>query len=280
MLAHTGRRPGLQHLRPGSPRPARSKVRLGHRNGTHAAACTSCSLPERSCVQLLAGLPVNAQLSSTPPGATPAAASGACSSSRSSSSSPSAFGACLPPSSSSPSRTPEEAWLCAAAGGDDGGSGGSAGSGGSSGGSGGSGSSSGGGEDEDGEEYLDLTQASRAACECHHFAAWPASVCAIHACLAVLAAPSSHARCPASSPRPQAEELAAAKGLSLPDDFAAAASAGGLRRATLDGYLRLASGGWLTSMLVKSVPAFRDRLIADRMFFFKVWAEVAIDSGG
>lgn len=77
----------------------------------------------------------------------------------------------------------------------------------------------------------------------------------------------------------QAEELAAAKGVSLPEDFAAAAKGGGLRASVLDTYCKLASGGFLTSWLVKSLPAFRDRLIADRLFFFKVWAEVAIDSG-
>ncbi len=77
----------------------------------------------------------------------------------------------------------------------------------------------------------------------------------------------------------QAQELAAAKGVSLPEDFAAAAASGGLRAAVLDTYCKLASGGFLTSWLVKALPAFRDRLIADRLFFFKVWAEVAIDSG-
>lgn len=78
----------------------------------------------------------------------------------------------------------------------------------------------------------------------------------------------------------QAQDLAAAKGVSLPEDFArVAASGGGLRASVLEAYCKLASGGFLTSWLVKSVPAFRDRLIHDKMFFFKVWAEVAIDSG-
>ena len=74
--------------------------------------------------------------------------------------------------------------------------------------------------------------------------------------------------------------MAAAKGVSLPEDFAAAAGAGGLRASVLEAYCKLATGGALTSWLVKSVPAFRNRLIRDRMFFFKVWAEVLIDSGG
>ncbi|KAL4437045.1 hypothetical protein ABPG75_004184 [Micractinium tetrahymenae] len=77
----------------------------------------------------------------------------------------------------------------------------------------------------------------------------------------------------------QAEEMAAAKGVSLPEDFAAAAAAGGLKRSVLEAYARLASGGFITAWLVKAVPAFRNRLIRDRLFFFKVWAEVAIDSG-
>ncbi|PSC75317.1 saccharopine dehydrogenase [Micractinium conductrix] len=77
----------------------------------------------------------------------------------------------------------------------------------------------------------------------------------------------------------EAEKVAAAKGVSLPEDFAAAAGAGGLRASVLEAYCKLATGGALTSWLVKSVPAFRNRLIRDRMFFFKVWAEVLIDSG-
>lgn len=78
----------------------------------------------------------------------------------------------------------------------------------------------------------------------------------------------------------QAKEMAAAKGVSLPEDLAAAAAAGGLRRSVLEGYAKIMAGGWLTSRLAQALPAFRNRLIADKMFFFKVWAEVAIDSGG
>lgn len=96
--------------------------------------------------------------------------------------------------------------------------------------------------------------------------------------------PSTHpcahaASCHAPLCRMQAEEMAAARGMTLPEDFVAAAASGGLRRSVLDAYLRLASGGFITAWLVKSVPAFRNRLIRDRMFFFKVWAEVCIDSG-
>lgn len=73
--------------------------------------------------------------------------------------------------------------------------------------------------------------------------------------------------------------MAAAKGVSLPADWVAVAGQGGLRASVLQAYCKLATGGALTGWLVRSVPAFRDRLIADRLFFFKVWAEVAIDSG-
>jgi hypothetical protein len=67
-----------------------------------------------------------------------------------------------------------------------------------------------------------------------------------------------------------AAELAAAKGVTLPADFAAAAASGGLRRVVLQQYLTIASGGALASMLARTIPAFRDRLIADRLFLFKV----------
>lgn len=76
----------------------------------------------------------------------------------------------------------------------------------------------------------------------------------------------------------QAEELAAAKGIELPEDFAAAARDGGLRKSVLQQYAAIASGGFITSFLARSAPAFRDRLIADKMYFFKILAEVTIDS--
>ena len=76
----------------------------------------------------------------------------------------------------------------------------------------------------------------------------------------------------------QAEEMAAAKGIELPEDFAAAARDGGLRKSVLHQYGVIATGGALTSFLARSVPAFRNRLIADKMYFFKILAEVTIDS--
>lgn len=77
----------------------------------------------------------------------------------------------------------------------------------------------------------------------------------------------------------QAEELAAARGAALPEDMAATAASGGLRRSALDGYLAILGSGFLSSLLARMLPAFRDRLIADRLFLFKILAEVAIDSG-
>jgi Protein RETICULATA-related len=76
----------------------------------------------------------------------------------------------------------------------------------------------------------------------------------------------------------QAEEMAAAKGIELPEDFAAAARDGGLRKSVLQQYGVIATGSFLTSFLARTVPAFRNRLIADKMYFFKILAEVTIDS--
>ena len=77
----------------------------------------------------------------------------------------------------------------------------------------------------------------------------------------------------------QAEEIAAAKGIELPEDFINAAREGGLRKSVLQQYGIIATGGLVTGFLARTVPAFRDRLIADRLYFFKILAEVAIDSG-
>ena len=76
----------------------------------------------------------------------------------------------------------------------------------------------------------------------------------------------------------EAEELAAAKGVELPEDFVTAARDGGLRKSVLQQYVTIASGGFVTSFLARTVPAFRDRLIADKLYFFKILAEVTIDS--
>lgn len=77
----------------------------------------------------------------------------------------------------------------------------------------------------------------------------------------------------------QAEEFAAAKGVELPQDYAAIAAQGGIRASILTQYCAIASGGLFTGFLSRSIPAFRDRLIADRLYFFKLLVEIVIDSG-
>jgi hypothetical protein len=78
----------------------------------------------------------------------------------------------------------------------------------------------------------------------------------------------------------QAEELAAAKNVELPADLAAIAAKEGVRASVLAQYLVLAtSGNVCTSFLTRSIPAFRDRLIADNLYFYKLLVEIVIDSG-
>jgi hypothetical protein len=78
----------------------------------------------------------------------------------------------------------------------------------------------------------------------------------------------------------QAEEMAAAKGVELPADLAAVAAREGLRASVLAQFLVLAnSSNVFTSFLTKSIPAFRDRLIADHLYFYKLLVEIVIDSG-
>lgn len=77
----------------------------------------------------------------------------------------------------------------------------------------------------------------------------------------------------------QAEELAASKGVELPADYAAIAQGEGIRASVLSQYCALATTGFFTSLLTKSIPAFRDRLIADKLYFYKLLVEIVIDSG-
>ena len=77
----------------------------------------------------------------------------------------------------------------------------------------------------------------------------------------------------------QAEELAAAKGVELPADYASIAYNGGIRGSILTQYCALATGGYFTSLFSRSIPAFRDRLIADKLYFYKLLVEIVIDSG-
>jgi hypothetical protein len=77
-----------------------------------------------------------------------------------------------------------------------------------------------------------------------------------------------------------AEEMAATKGVELPSDLAAIAASEGIRLSVLTQFLVLAnSSNVFTSFLTRSIPAFRDRLIADNLYFYKLLVEIVIDSG-
>lgn len=67
----------------------------------------------------------------------------------------------------------------------------------------------------------------------------------------------------------QAEEIVAAKGLKLPADFVAAAESGGLRSSALNKWVEL-QNVWLFAFVSRLSTIFRDRLIADDRFLFKV----------
>ena len=76
----------------------------------------------------------------------------------------------------------------------------------------------------------------------------------------------------------QALSMAASANCQLPESFLALAGAEGIKRSAVLAYVSLQKGpivGWLA----RTVPWFRDRLIYDRRFLFKVGAEIAIDSG-
>eukprot|EP00892_Ulva_mutabilis_P011686 jgi/Ulvmu1/8890/UM049_0072.1 len=75
----------------------------------------------------------------------------------------------------------------------------------------------------------------------------------------------------------QALAAAAAAGISLPADYLATASAAGIKRSALEAYMLL-QRSFLAGWLARTVPWFRDRLVYDNRFLFKVGAEVVIDS--
>ncbi|CAD7703790.1 unnamed protein product [Ostreobium quekettii] len=76
----------------------------------------------------------------------------------------------------------------------------------------------------------------------------------------------------------EAESLAAEKGFELPQDYAAAARSGGLRASTLRGFANVQALPF-AGALVWMLPWVRDRMVADPRFLYKVFVEVAIDSG-
>jgi len=79
-------------------------------------------------------------------------------------------------------------------------------------------------------------------------------------------------------PLKNVEERASAQGIRLPADMLQIASTEGLKASALALYLKLQSLAGV-GILVSKFPWIRDRMIADPNFLFKVFAEVAIDSG-
>ncbi|XP_071706836.1 protein RETICULATA-RELATED 1, chloroplastic-like [Rutidosis leptorrhynchoides] len=65
---------------------------------------------------------------------------------------------------------------------------------------------------------------------------------------------------------------------SLPDDMLKAAEATGLRKLILTRYLELQGSGWIMGFLTKNFAMFRNRMLADPSFLFKVGTEIVIDS--
>lgn len=68
-----------------------------------------------------------------------------------------------------------------------------------------------------------------------------------------------------------------AKGITLPADMVEAAQTTGIRKLLLERYIALQGGSW--GSLVSSNAMLRNRLLADPTFVFKVFTEIAIDSG-
>ncbi|XP_051113352.1 protein RETICULATA-RELATED 1, chloroplastic [Andrographis paniculata] len=64
----------------------------------------------------------------------------------------------------------------------------------------------------------------------------------------------------------------------LPDDMLEAAKSQGLRRLILSRYLDLQGSAWPTGFLMRYCSMFRNRMLADPSFLFKVGTEIIIDS--
>jgi hypothetical protein len=67
--------------------------------------------------------------------------------------------------------------------------------------------------------------------------------------------------------------MAAAAGATLPAEYLATASADGIKKSVVAAYLAL-QANFATGWLSKTLPWFRDRLVYDNRFLFKVGAEV------
>lgn len=76
----------------------------------------------------------------------------------------------------------------------------------------------------------------------------------------------------------EVEAFAAEKKISLPADMLEIAKKYGLRLSVLKAFAAT-HALFITGFLVRTMPYFRDRILADPLFLFKVGAEVVIDSG-
>lgn len=78
------------------------------------------------------------------------------------------------------------------------------------------------------------------------------------------------------------EEVAAqveAQGATLPPDMAEAARTVGIRSLVLSRFLHLQGASWPLGAAVQGSTMFRNRMLADQSFLFKLLTEIAIDSG-
>ena len=67
--------------------------------------------------------------------------------------------------------------------------------------------------------------------------------------------------------------MAAAAGVTLPAEYLATAATEGIKKSATAAYIAL-HGSVLAGALAKAMPWFRDRLVYDNRFLFKVGAEV------
>ncbi|GAQ90993.1 reticulata-related 1 [Klebsormidium nitens] len=77
----------------------------------------------------------------------------------------------------------------------------------------------------------------------------------------------------------EVERLLAAEGVQLPEDMAAAAALEGLPEKILHRFLMFQTATGPVGFLFRGVTSVRNRLLADDKFLFKVFTEVAVDTG-
>lgn len=76
----------------------------------------------------------------------------------------------------------------------------------------------------------------------------------------------------------QVQAIAREKNVTIPADMLETAGKFGLRASALNAYIAM-QGIFFTGFILRTLPYFRDRILADPLFLFKVGAEVLIDSG-